>query len=73
MKNKIVNITYEVELNPGEKLALPESLLESIGAGNWIITIQPKPNHLVITRGHDAFLKGYSSADEGLYDDYTSG
>ncbi|MEG4282231.1 hypothetical protein QUB68_03810 [Microcoleus sp. A006_D1] len=24
----------------------------------------------VITRSHDAFLKGYASEDEGLYDDY---
>lgn len=73
MKTKVVNITYEIELNPGEKLTLPESLTESIGAGNWIITIQPKPNSSTVTRSHDAFLKGYTPEDEGLYDDHTTG
>jgi len=27
MKNGLVNLTYEVELEPGEKLTLPESLI----------------------------------------------
>lgn len=73
MKSKVVNLTYEIELKPGEKLTLPESLLESLGAGSWIITIQPKSNYPVITRTHDAFLKGYAPEDEGLYDDYPTG
>jgi hypothetical protein len=73
MKTQVVNITYEIELKPGEKLTLPESLTESIGAGNWIITIQPKPNSPIATRSHDAFLKGYTPEDEGLYDNYTTG
>ncbi len=70
MKEKVVNLTYEINLQPGEKLTLPESVVESVGAGSWIITIQPKPVSPMITRSHDAFLKGYASEDEGLYDDY---
>ncbi|WP_225896461.1 hypothetical protein [Amazonocrinis nigriterrae] len=50
MISKVVNLTYEIELQPGEKLSLPESIVESVGAGNWIITIQPKPSYPVITR-----------------------
>jgi hypothetical protein len=73
MKTQVVNITYEIEIKPGEKLTLPESLTNNIGAGNWIITIQAKPNSSPVTRSHDAFLKGYTSEDEGLYDDYTTG
>lgn len=70
MKSKVVNLTYEIELQQGEKLSLPESIVESVGAGNWIITIQPKPTSPVITRSHDAFLNSYAPEDEGLYDDY---
>lgn len=73
MKSQVVNLTYEIELKPGEKLTLPESLVESVGAGNWIITIQPKPTSPVITRSHDAFLNSYAPEDEGLYDDYPTG
>jgi hypothetical protein len=73
MKLQLVNITYEIEVEPGEKLILPESIRESIGAGNWIITIQSKLDSSPVTRSHDAFLKGYTPEDEGLYDDYTTG
>ncbi|WP_017314498.1 hypothetical protein [Mastigocladopsis repens] len=70
MKSELKNLTYEIELKPGEKLNLPESLLESVGAGHWIITIEQKAKEPVNTRSHDAFLKGYAPEDEGLYDDY---
>jgi hypothetical protein len=73
MKSQLINLTYEIELQPGEKLSLPESLVQSLGAGLWIITIQPKSTIPVITRSHDAFLKGYAPEDEGLYDDYPTG
>ncbi|WP_026735826.1 hypothetical protein [Fischerella sp. PCC 9605] len=72
MKSKLVNLTYEIEVQAGEKLTLPNSIVESIGPGCWIVTIQPanqeKPS--VVTRSHDAFLNGYAPEDEGLYDDY---
>jgi len=70
MKSQLINLTYEIELQPGEKLTLPESLVESLGAGRWLITIQPKSTTPIITGSHDAFLKGYAPEDEGLYDDY---
>jgi hypothetical protein len=73
MKRQLINLTYEIELQPGEKLSLSESLVESVGAGCWVITIQPKSTTPVITRSHDAFLKGYVPEDEGLYDDYPTG
>jgi hypothetical protein len=40
MKSSLVNLTYEIELQPGETLTLPQSLVEQVGAGSWIITIQ---------------------------------
>jgi hypothetical protein len=55
MKMQLVNITYEIEVKPGKKLILPEFIRESIGAGNWIITIQPKLNYSPVTRSHDPF------------------
>jgi len=33
MKNSLVNLTYEIELEPGERLTLPESLIAHLGAG----------------------------------------
>jgi hypothetical protein len=50
MKMQLVNITYEIEVEPGEKLILPESIRESIGVGNWIITIQSKLDSSPVTR-----------------------
>ena len=69
MKSSVNNLTYEFELQPGKTLILPESLVAQIGAGSWIVTIQPKPKAEEI-RNHQAFLSGYAPEDEGLYDDY---
>lgn len=72
MKSSVNNLTYEIDLQPGETLTLPESLVAQIGAGSWIITIQPKPKLKEEIRAHQAFLNGYAPEDEGLYDDYPS-
>ena len=68
MQHQPVELTYEVDLAPGERLALPDSLLNSVGPGRWIITVQALPPGSPI-RDHSAFLRGYASEDEGLYDD----
>jgi hypothetical protein len=70
MKDHLLQLSYEIELQPGEKLTLPPTLVESVGAGRWLLTIRPlsAPAHAV--RSHDAFLRGYAPEDEGLYDDY---
>lgn len=72
MKDQLMELTYEVELGPGEKLSLPRSLVESIGPGRWIITVQPLPASL-LDRDHAAFLRSYGPDDEGLYDDCAAG
>lgn len=41
MKSKLMNLTYEIEILPGEKLSLPDFLVNSISAGRWKITIEP--------------------------------
>lgn len=69
MKNEIIEMT--IELEPGEKLALPDPLNVSVGAGRWLITIRPVDPEESI-RVHSAFLNGYAPQDEGLYDDYSS-
>jgi hypothetical protein len=75
MKMKAVSLTYEIELQVGEKLILPDSMTREIGAGRWLITIVPlteaTPERFV--RSHDAFLNGYAPEDEGLYDDCPTG
>mgnify|MGYP003619701893 FL=1 len=71
MKANLLNLTYEVELKPGERLILPESLIVGIGEGRWVVTIQPvvtTEEHYVI-RDHSAFLNSYVAEDDGLYDD----
>lgn len=74
MRSQPVKFTYEINLQPGEVLALPSELITSIGAGRWLITIQPASppfSALVPTGTHNAFLNSYAPEDEGLYDDYT--
>jgi D-lyxose ketol-isomerase len=74
MRSQPVKLTYEIELEPGEALTLPPELTASVGAGCWLITIQPvsTPSFASLpTRNHNAFLRSYANEDEGLYDDYT--
>lgn len=75
MKSNLVNLTYEIELQVGEKLSLPESLINSVGVGRWLITIEPLTGKSPLTaiRNHSAFLSSYAPEDEGLYDDYPPG
>jgi hypothetical protein len=74
MNTRLVNLTYEIELQSGETLTLPDTIVNSIGAGRWLITIAPLTEDAAksATRSHNAFLNGYSSEDEGLYDDYSA-
>ena len=72
MRSELINLTYQIELQPGEKLTLPESLVDYVGPGRWIITVQPltvaaRPG---LIRSHSAFLNSYAPEDEGLYDDH---
>lgn len=73
MKSQPIKLTYEIDLQPGERLVLPPELTASIGAGRWLVTIQPVSSSLtpLPTRNHNAFLKSYAPEDDGLYDDYT--
>ena len=71
MKEHPLELTYEVELSPGEKLTLPTSLVESVSAGRWLITVQSVPPGSTV-RDHTAFLRSYGPEDEGLYDDLRS-
>jgi hypothetical protein len=73
MQSNLVNLTYEVNLAPGEKLSLPPTLVETIGAGRWLIIIRPSTLETTsLLRDHRAFLNSYAPEDEGLYDDYAS-
>jgi hypothetical protein len=67
MRNSLVDLTYEIELEPGERLTLPESLIARVSTGRWLIRIYPLPAPI---RSHSAFLNSYAPEDEGLYDDY---
>jgi hypothetical protein len=64
------NFSYEIELRPGEKLALPQALIDGVGPGRWLISVQPAvPSaSFPAVRDHRAFLSSYAPDDEGLYD-----
>ena len=64
------DVTYEIELLPGEQLRLPPAVVESVGPGHWLVTITPLPATRRSVRDHAAFLNSYVAEDEGLYDDY---
>ena len=71
--NAIPNkMSVEVEVQPGEKLCMPESLVSSIGPGHWVVTVEALERNSTQSsiRGHSAFLSSYLPEDEGLYDDY---
>ena len=68
MQEKSTHLTYEVELGPGERLTLPQSLLESVGPGHWVVSIR-SVSGISRSREHTAFLHSYGPEDEGLYDD----
>jgi len=67
MESNLSQITYDIELQPGESLCLPLDVSKIVGPGHWQITIKPAQEEI---RVHSAFLNGYAPEDEGLYDDY---
>ena len=69
MKNQLLNLTFEVEVQQGKKLIIPDAVVEGVGEGKWTIAIQPSLSSS-ISLSHDSFLSSYSPKDEGLYDDY---
>jgi len=73
MRSQLLNLTYEIELQPGDTFKLPPLLLETLRAGRWLITIQPahEQDQSRQLLKHSAFLNSYALEDEGLYDDYT--
>ncbi len=66
MKDERVQLTYEIELQPGEQLRLPEALAASIGPRRWRLKVEPA--RLAPRRSHAVFLNGSAPEDEGLYD-----
>lgn len=69
MNEQFGHLQVEVELLPGEKLSLPSSLVESVGVGLKLITVEPANGSSPAVRGHGAFLAGYAPSDESFYDD----
>jgi len=75
MESKLSEITFDVQLQPGESLSLPKEMADVVGPGHWIVSIRPAKSgsSRSATRDHTAFLNGYAPEDEGLYDDYSAG
>jgi hypothetical protein len=65
-------LTCEVVVVEGHHFQLPESLLEQVGPGRWLVRLEPLgpgAGDSPPVRDHAAFLSGYAPEDEGLYDD----
>ena len=75
MQSNLAEITYDVQLQPGEALTLPQDAARIVGPGHWIVSIRPASSEhsLDPRRNHAAFLNSYAPEDEGLYDDYSAG
>lgn len=69
MKSELKQLIFNIELQPGERLSLPQAMIESVGEGRWTITVKPTVDEDQATRDHSAFLGSYAPEDEGLYDD----
>ena len=67
MTTGLKHLAYEIELQAGESLTFPPALLNAVGPGRWIVSIEPADDNTAI-RKHSAFLAGYCAEDEGLYD-----
>lgn len=64
----LINLTDEIELQPGEPFVFPDDWKPSLGAGRWKITIEPVFNQepeATTPRDHSAFLNSYAAEDEG--------
>jgi hypothetical protein len=71
---EITALNFSVSLAPGEKLSLPQAVIDTIGPGRWTISISANDALLIEPpiRDHSALLNGYAPEDEGLYDDFAA-
>ena len=75
MPTQSAEMTYDIQLKPGEAMTLPAEAAKILGPGHWLVSIRPIDAQPAIDgcRDHSAFLNSYSQEDEGLYDDYPTG
>jgi hypothetical protein len=81
MNPQLQVLTFEVTVQPGQRLTLPEEAVQELGAGRWLVSIQRSDNLERSAeagvrpgfRDHGAFLKSYADEDESLYDDCKAG
>jgi hypothetical protein len=81
MNPQLQVLTFEVTVQPGQRLTLPEEAVQELGAGRWLVSIQrseslersTESGVKAVVRDHGAFLKSYADEDESLYDDCKAG
>jgi hypothetical protein len=52
MKDNLISLAYEIEIQSDEKITLPEAMVNAVGPGRWLITIQPLDAPLPVTPCH---------------------
>jgi|GEM_PF-570287 len=65
-------VVCEVEVEPGQRIALPDEVVDQIGPGRWRIVVAPANASGGWARAHSAFLDSFAPEDEGLYRDLAS-
>src|SRR5262245_39323034 len=67
MDSNVTELSFSVELEPGQKLSLPQSVVDSISPGRWQVSICSLADDAEqgCIRDHSAFLHGYAPEDEG--------
>jgi hypothetical protein len=66
-------ITFDLQLQPGEPLQLPKEAAAIVGPGHWLVSVRPADCQSGPVRDHSAFVNSFAPEDEGLYDDYSAG
>ncbi len=72
MKATPLEVAYEIVVEPGESLKLPDEVSVQFQEGTWVLTVRARAADESY-RDHSSFLSGYSEDDEGLYDDVPAG
>lgn len=71
MKQNLVNLVWEIEIGPDERLSFPQELIDIVSTGRWLVSISPADRgQPAPTRDHSAFLQSYSPEDDALYENY---
>ncbi len=67
MEKKRIDLSWEIEIGPGEKLMLSRELVDIVGPGRWLLTLshldEQQPGRI---RDQRPFLQSYAPDDDAV-------